>query len=303
MQVRKEDSRKPILSASPCLFVRRRSAWRRSIQSDGVQQSNFYERSVVQVNVRIGFSAPVFERRVRARQLRTPDLITVVGVFHGLNGPRMAPHLNENGFEPALGFRVLEVMVSDPEHQPLPFLCSSTGLLCWRFEPGVQVPRATTFQPMYNLWGRFCSPFQRLSCPVGKRLTVHVTSSSLVEAIRMHQLRRCPGLALSGCQMSSLVTLRRHAFPLLERRILDRFGFLPLLGALRPAHFGSLVARVSYGVIRTCEERAFLLGQAKDVILDPIFQAEDQRPGLDCFGRERFFRFKKSRTAVLENLG
>src|ERR1019366_8893575 len=129
-------------------------------------------------------------------------------------------------------------------------------------------------------------------------LAIHVTSSSLGEAIRMHQLRRCPGLALPRRQMSSLVTLRRHSFPLLERRILDRFGFLPLLGALRPAHFGSLIARVSYRVIRTCEERAFLLGEAQDVVLNPIFQAEDQRPGLGCFGWERFFSFKKSRTAV-----
>src|SRR5664279_4722507 len=119
----------------------------------------------------------------------------------------------------------------------------------------------------------------------------------------MHQLRRCPCLALRGRQMSSLVTLRRDAFPLLERRIAGGFGFLPLLCALQPAHFGSLIARVSYCVIRACEERAFLLRQAKDVILDPIFQAEDQRPGLGCFGCERFLRFKKSWTAVLENLG
>ena len=90
-----------------------------------------------------------------------------------------------------------------------------------------------------------------------------------------------------GSQMGSLVTFRRHCFPLLERRILDRFGFLPLLGALRPAHFGSLVARVSYCVIRNCEERAFLLGETENVILNPIFQAENQRPGLDCFGCER----------------
>src|ERR1035441_2385351 len=103
--------------------------------------------------------------------------------------------------------------------------------------------------------------------------------------------------------MSSLVTLRRDAFPLLERRIVGGVGFLPLLGALRPAHFGWLIARVSYCVISACEERAFLLGQAKDVILDPIFQAHDQRPSLDCFGRERSFGFKKSRTTVLENLG
>ena len=102
-------------------------------------------------NIRIGIPAPVLKRGVRTRQLRNPDLIAVVGEFHGPNGSRMAPHLNENGIEPALGLRVPEVMVSDPEHQSLPFLCSSVGLLRWRFEPGVQVPRATTFQLIYNL--------------------------------------------------------------------------------------------------------------------------------------------------------
>src|ERR1019366_9820557 len=109
-------------------------------------------------NIRIGIPAPVLKRGVRTWQFRIPNLVAVVGVFHGPNGPRMAPHLDDNGFEPALGLRILEVMVSDPEHQPLPFLCSSTGLLCWHFELGVQVPRATTFHLAYNLCGRFCSP-------------------------------------------------------------------------------------------------------------------------------------------------
>src|SRR5271165_3474940 len=117
----------------------------------------------------------------------------------------------------------------------------------------------------------------------------------------MHQLRRCPGLALPGRQMGSLVTLRRHALPLLERRILSWFGFLPLLGAHRPAHFGSLVARVSYRVIRNCEERAFLLGGGKNVFVNPIFQAEMKRPGLGCFGCERSFSFDKSRNTGVEN--
>src|SRR5271165_183331 len=101
--------------------------------------------------------------------------------------------------------------------------------------------------------------------------------------------------------MGGLVTLRRHAFPLLERRILYRFGFLPLLGALRPAHFGSLVARVSYGVVRNCEEQAFLLGEGKNVFVNPIFQAEMKRPGLGCFGCESSFSFDKSRNTGVEN--
>src|ERR1035441_6455834 len=102
--------------------------------------------------------------------------------------------------------------------------------------------------------------------------------------------------------MGSLVTLRRHAFPLLERRILDRFGFLPLLGAFRPADFGSLVARVSYSVVRNCEERTFLLGEGKNVFVNPIFQAEMKRSGLGCFGCERSFSFDKSRNTGVENI-
>src|ERR1035438_10219948 len=82
-------------------------------------------------NIRIGIPAPVLKGGVRTWQFRTPNLAAVVGKFHSPNGPRMAPHLNEHGFEPALGLRVLEVMVSDPEHHMLPFLCSGTGLLCW----------------------------------------------------------------------------------------------------------------------------------------------------------------------------
>src|SRR5271166_1183160 len=101
--------------------------------------------------------------------------------------------------------------------------------------------------------------------------------------------------------MGGLVTLRRHAFPLLERRILYRFGVLPLLGALRPAHFGSLVARVSYGVVSNCEERTFLLGEGKNVFVNPIFQAEMKRSGLGCFGCERSFSFDKSRNTGVEN--
>src|SRR5664279_1561337 len=108
-----------------------------------------------ELNIRIGIPAPVLKRGVRTRQFQIPNLVAVVGVFHCPNGPRMAPHLNENGIEPALGLRVLEEVIGDPEHQPLPFLCSSTGLLCWSLEPSVQVPWATTFQLTYNFCGRF----------------------------------------------------------------------------------------------------------------------------------------------------
>ena len=67
MPVRKADSRQPILSACPGVPIRRRCGSRRSIRCAGVQQSNSYKRSVVQVNKRVSFSAPVLKRRVRLR--------------------------------------------------------------------------------------------------------------------------------------------------------------------------------------------------------------------------------------------
>src|SRR5271165_6002799 len=101
--------------------------------------------------------------------------------------------------------------------------------------------------------------------------------------------------------MSRVISMCRRVFPFIKRRILDRFGFLPLLGALRPADFGSLVARVSDGVIRNCEERAFLLGEGKNAFVNPIFQAEMKRGPLDCFGCKRFLSFDKSRDTGVEN--
>ncbi len=102
--------------------------------------------------------------------------------------------------------------------------------------------------------------------------------------------------------MSSLVTLRRHAYPLLERRILDWFSFFPLLGALRPTHFGTLVTRVTYGVIRNCVKPAFLLGKAENMAIDPSFQAQSQRPALGRLEYQLFFAFEKSRNTFVENL-
>src|SRR5664279_3136209 len=93
-----------------------------------------------ELNIRIGIPAPVLKRGVRARQLRTPDLITVVGVFRGPNGPRMAPHLNENGIEPALGLRVLEEVIGDPEHQPLPFCVAALASCAGALSPASKYP-------------------------------------------------------------------------------------------------------------------------------------------------------------------
>src|SRR5271165_5207257 len=65
MSVRKEGSRESILSACPCLPVGRRSGSRRSVQHAGAQQSKISQRSVVQVNVGIGFPAPASKQWYR----------------------------------------------------------------------------------------------------------------------------------------------------------------------------------------------------------------------------------------------
>src|SRR3974390_3907153 len=113
-----------------------------------------------------------------------------------------------------------------------------------------------------------------MSGPVGKSLAIHVASRGCGEAIRIDQFRRFPGLALLVRQVSSLVTLRCHSFPLLERRILERFGSPPLLDAIRPADFGSLIPWFPYRVIRDRAQPAFLPGEAEDMIIDPILQAD-----------------------------
>ena len=46
--------------------------------------------------------------------------------------------------------------------------------------------------------------------------------------------------------------------------------------AFRPAHFSSLITRVSHRVIRNRVERAFLLSKAKYVLIDPVFEAESE---------------------------
>ena len=137
-----------------------------------------------------------------------------------------------------------------------------------------------------------------MSCPVGKSFTIHTARNRLTEAFGIHKPRRSSHFALSGGKTGSLVTLPRHHLPFLERRVLGRFGFLPFLNALRPAHFGSLIARVSNRVVGNCREPAFLLGEAEDMIVNPVFQSDGERTGLDCFWRECFRGFEEAWTSA-----
>jgi hypothetical protein len=124
--VRKEDSREPVLQAHPGVPFGSSGGSRKPIQCGEVQQSNSYEGSVVQINVRVGYSAPILKPRVAGRELRSPEFIAVVHEFHGPNRPGMIAHLNKDGIEPALSLSVLEEAVADPEHQMLPVLRNTT---------------------------------------------------------------------------------------------------------------------------------------------------------------------------------
>ena len=108
---------------------------------------------------------------------------------------------------------------------------------------------------------------------------------------------------LTGHKTGSLVTLRGQALPFFERWIAERFGFLPLLYAFRPADFCSLVTRISYGVIGNRVEPAFFLGKAKNVLINPIFQAKRKRPVLGRLGCGLFLGLKKSWATIVQNLG
>jgi hypothetical protein len=108
---------------------------------------------------------------------------------------------------------------------------------------------------------------------------------------------------LTGYKTGSLVTPRRDAFPFFERWIAERFGFLPPLYTFRPADFGSLISCRSDRIKRNGVKPAFPLGEAKDVIINPIFQAKRKRPVLGRLGCESFLGLKKSWATIVQNLG
>jgi hypothetical protein len=81
------------------VFGRRKKSHVRGEPSPG---SIFASTSSLEFNVRIGIPAPAHKRRVRTWQLRTPEIVGVVGIFHGANGPWMTAHVDEDGIKPTL---------------------------------------------------------------------------------------------------------------------------------------------------------------------------------------------------------
>src|SRR3974390_3827773 len=94
----------------------------------------------------------------------------------------------------------------------------------------------------------------------------------------------------------------RRGFPLIKRWIPDRLGVFPSLHILRPTDFGSLIARLPDGIKRNGVKPALLLGIAENGVMNPVFQAERQRPVPGSFGLQLFFVLEKSWKLFLEKL-
>src|SRR5271165_2428318 len=103
--------------------------------------------------------------------------------------------------------------------------------------------------------------------------------------------------------MGGFVTLRRHGFPFLERWISDRLDPHPTLHAFRPADFSPLITGVSHRVIRNRIKPAFLLGEAENMIVNPVFQSNGERACLDRRRGERFRGLEEAWAPAVEDSG
>ena len=78
-------------------------------------------------------------------------------------------------------------------------------------------------------------------------------------------------------------------------------AFLDFFTHSEPTDLRSLITRIPYRVIGDGEEPTLLLCDAKNVVVNPIFQAKSKRPPLRDFRRERPVLSKKSRAASSQN--
>ena len=113
-------------------------------------------------------------------------VIAVIGIFHRANHARMASRLGENGIEPALGFRVLEKVVGDPKHKPLPDLRNSSGIFLPRVQ--LQESRAAPFKLAHYLFGKLRAALQCRLSPVRQSFPIDIARNGLAEAIRIDEL-------------------------------------------------------------------------------------------------------------------
>src|SRR5215471_3318824 len=134
--------------------------------------------------------------------------------------------------------------------------------------------RGTLLKFVQNRFGQFRSPFQRWPRPICQCLPVYIAGGRLSEANRINASNTCHPLAQFRDEMCGRIASVGHQLPFLEARISERSGLLPVLDALRPTDFGSLIARLADGVIRNGVKPAFLLCKTENVIVNPVFQAE-----------------------------
>src|SRR5215469_1437288 len=233
---------------------------------------------------------PLLKRWIWVWQPRTPRLAVVGCIFPSSDRPRVITGAHEKSIQPSFFPGVTEVVVRDPSHEALPI-------------PPVQVSFqefGTTLPKFFqNGFGQFRSPFQRWPRPIRQCFPVYKARGRLSEANRINPLNTCHALAQFRDEMCGRVASLGHQLPFFEARISERPGLLPVLDALRPTDFGSLIARLSDGVIRNGVKPAFLPGKAENAVVNPVFHPERQRPVLGRFHRQPFFVFEKCWTSLV----
>ena len=192
-------------------------------------------------------------------------------------------------------------MIGNPGHQPIPALC-------------------TALEVKFRLAGQGFDGTQDNGDVVRPRLrqAVAVNSPKPVEPSKQRlpnqysaKPHRLVGPERRAAKMPSIwvprpkgatITLRRDAFPLVERGISNRFDSRPLLHAFRPPTFGFLIARISNGIVCNCVEPALLLYRAENFVFDPVFQTKMQRSLARSSLYTSLFLFQKSRTTIVKNI-
>src|SRR5579872_6287783 len=78
------------------------------------------------VHIPVRVVAPTFKRWIRLWEITIPNLIAVIGVLHGPDGAWVNIRRDDDRVKPSFGFRFLEIVILDPQHQPVPMLWQVT---------------------------------------------------------------------------------------------------------------------------------------------------------------------------------
>src|SRR5438105_1150943 len=112
-----------------------------------------------------------------------------------------------NGVEPLSRFRIVEVMVRDPPHEPLPVSCPRLNL---------QESRATLSKLVSNIFWQLGFAFPDRSCPIPQSLPIDVTRNSVGQPVWGNPFGGLHDAPYLGHQMRRLIARCGHVFPFFE---------------------------------------------------------------------------------------